>query len=163
MPLFFPFDAFIWCSQTHKEQTYLTTDLWLAEKHFWARIDLSGKSPSQWVHLGAPSYQHGFDAKRQAIASAKRLQTGQADDTRNRTSWDQQVVIWAFTGGSAAIRGDRGRSTTTYTLYEPNAGFSMVAGAFARYTIAITGGGSEKNFQSFKKSSLPFFKDFHHF
>jgi hypothetical protein len=70
--------------QTHKEQL-LTTDLG------WGKALLSSDmtflenllaNEFIWVHNHASM----IDGKEQAIASAKRLQTGQADDTRNRTS-----------------------------------------------------------------------------
>jgi len=64
-----------------------------------------------WVHNHAGQ----IDGKEQAIARAKRIKAGQADDTRNRTSRDQQVVILGSTGvvsGYTVV--DRGPSPTTY-------------------------------------------------
>jgi ketosteroid isomerase-like protein len=64
-----------------------------------------------WVHNHAGQ----IDGKEQAIARAKRIQAGQADDTRNRTSRNQQVVILGSTGvvsGYTVV--DRGPSPTTY-------------------------------------------------
>ncbi|WP_111671502.1 nuclear transport factor 2 family protein [Algoriphagus litoralis] len=64
-----------------------------------------------WVHNHASL----IDGKEQAIGRAKRIQAGQANDTRNRTSRDQQVVILGETGvvsGFTVV--DRGPSPTTY-------------------------------------------------
>jgi ketosteroid isomerase-like protein len=64
-----------------------------------------------WVHNHASL----IDGKEQAIARAKRIQAGQANDTRNRTSSDQQVVILGSTGvvsGFTVV--DRGPSPVTY-------------------------------------------------
>lgn len=64
-----------------------------------------------WVHNHATL----IDRKEQAIARAKRIQAGQANDTRSRTSRDQEVVIL---GQTALVSGftvvDRGPSPTTY-------------------------------------------------
>ncbi len=64
-----------------------------------------------WVHNHAGL----IDGKEAVIARAKRIQGGQADDTRNRTSRDQKVVILGQTGvvsGFTVV--DRGPSPTTY-------------------------------------------------
>ena len=64
-----------------------------------------------WVHNHASL----TDGKAEAISRAKRIHAGQKDDTRNRTSRDQQVVILGNTGvvsGFTVV--DRGPSPTTY-------------------------------------------------
>lgn len=64
-----------------------------------------------WVHNHAGL----IDGKEAVIARAKRIQAGQKDDTRNRTSRDQKVVILGATGvvsGYTVV--DRGPSPTTY-------------------------------------------------
>ena len=65
-----------------------------------------------WVHNHATQ----IDGKEAAVGRAKRIQAGQQqNDTRNRTSRDQQVVIL---GQTAVVSGftvvDRGPSPTTY-------------------------------------------------
>ena len=64
-----------------------------------------------WVHNHAGL----IDGKEAVVSRAKRIQAGQADDTRNRTSLDQQVVILGQTGivsGYTVV--DRGPSPTLY-------------------------------------------------
>jgi ketosteroid isomerase-like protein len=64
-----------------------------------------------WVHNHASL----IDGKEAVINRAKRIQSGQKDDTRNRTSRDQQVVISGSTGivsGYTVV--DRGPSPTLY-------------------------------------------------
>lgn len=64
-----------------------------------------------WVHNHAGL----IDGKEAVIDRAKRIQGGQADDTRNRTSRDQKVVILGQTGvvsGYTVV--DRGPRPTTY-------------------------------------------------
>ena len=64
-----------------------------------------------WVHNHAGL----IDGKEAVIARAKRIHAGQQDDTRNRTSRNQQVVIL---GGTGVVSGytvvDRGPSPVTY-------------------------------------------------
>lgn len=64
-----------------------------------------------WVHNHAGL----IDGKEAVIARAKRIQAGQKDDTRNRTSRDQQVVVL---GSTAVVSGytvvDRGPTPVTY-------------------------------------------------
>lgn len=64
-----------------------------------------------WVHNHAGL----IDGKESAVSRAKRIQAGQKDDTRNRTSRDQQVVVL---GSTAVVSGftvvDRGPSPVTY-------------------------------------------------
>lgn len=64
-----------------------------------------------WVHNHAGL----IDGKEAVIARAKRIRAGQKDDTRNRTSRNQQVVIL---GGTGVVSGytvvDRGPSPVTY-------------------------------------------------
>lgn len=64
-----------------------------------------------WVHNHAGL----IDGKEAVISRAKKIQAGQADDTRNRTSKDQQVVILGQTGvvsGFTVV--DRGPIPTLY-------------------------------------------------
>lgn len=64
-----------------------------------------------WVHNHAGL----IDGKEAVLSRAKRIQSGQADDTRNRTTKDQQVVILGKTGivsGFTVV--DRGPSPTLY-------------------------------------------------
>src|SRR5690606_10271999 len=64
-----------------------------------------------WVHNHASL----IDGKAEAVARAKRIQAGQANDTRGRTSRDHQVAIL---GQAAVVSGitvvDRGPSPVTY-------------------------------------------------
>lgn len=64
-----------------------------------------------WVHNHAGL----IDGKESAVSRAKRIQAGQKDDTRNRTSRDQKVIILGSTGvvsGFTVV--DRGPSPVTY-------------------------------------------------
>ncbi|MFN3758716.1 MAG: nuclear transport factor 2 family protein [Algoriphagus aquaeductus] len=64
-----------------------------------------------WVHNHAGL----IDGKEAVLSRAMRIQNGQQDDTRNRISRDQQVVILDSTGvvsGYTVV--DRGPSPTTY-------------------------------------------------
>ena len=87
-----------------------------------------------WVHNHAGQ----IDGKEQAVARAKRIQAGQADDTRNRTSRDQQVVILGTTGVvSGYTLVDRGPSPTTYHFMRT---YALVDGNWkllANHTMAI--------------------------
>lgn len=90
-----------------------------------------------WVHNHASL----IDGKDQAIARAKRIQAGQANDTRNRTSRDQQVVILGETGvvsGFTVV--DRGPSPTTYHFMRT---YARVAGNWkllGNHTMAVSEG-----------------------
>lgn len=64
-----------------------------------------------WVHNHASL----IDGKKEVVARAKRIQEGQADNTKGRVSRDQQAVILGQTGivsGYTVV--DRGPSPTTY-------------------------------------------------
>ena len=64
-----------------------------------------------WVHNHAGL----IDGKEAVISRAKKIQSGQQDDTRNRTPRDQQVVILGQTGiVSGFTEVDRGPSPTLY-------------------------------------------------
>ncbi len=90
-----------------------------------------------WVHNHASL----VDGKEQAIARAKRIQAGQADDTRNRTSRDQQVVIL---GETAVVSGftivDRGPSPTTYHFMRTYARIDSKWKLLGNHTMAIPEG-----------------------
>jgi ketosteroid isomerase-like protein len=64
-----------------------------------------------WVHNHASL----IDGRQAVVAKAKRIQAGQANDTRGRVSRDQKVVIL---GNTAVVSGytvvDRGPSPVTY-------------------------------------------------
>ena len=64
-----------------------------------------------WVHNHAGM----IDGKKEVLARAKRIQGGQADNTKSRVSSDQKVVILGQTGivsGYTVV--DRGPSPTKY-------------------------------------------------
>lgn len=89
-----------------------------------------------WVHNHAGQ----IDGKEAAVSRAKRIQSGQKDDTRNRTSRDQQVVIL---GETAVVSGftvvDRGPSPVTYHFMRT---YALINGKFkllANHTMAIPG------------------------
>jgi ketosteroid isomerase-like protein len=87
-----------------------------------------------WVHNHASL----IDRKEQAIARAKRIQAGQANDTRNRTSRDQQVVILGETGvvsGFTVV--DRGPSPTTYHFMRTYARVNGEWKLLGNHTMAI--------------------------
>ncbi len=87
-----------------------------------------------WVHNHAGQ----IDGKVAAISRAKRIQAGQADDTRGRVSRDQKVVILGNTGvvsGYTVV--DRGPSPVTYHFMRT---YALVDGRFrllANQTMAI--------------------------
>ncbi len=87
-----------------------------------------------WVHNHAGQ----IDGKEAAVSRAKRIQSGQKDDTRNRTSRDRQVVILGETGvlsGFTVV--DRGPSPVTYHFMRT---YALVDGEFkllANHTMAI--------------------------
>jgi ketosteroid isomerase-like protein len=106
-----PFQAF---SQSSKEQLLQLDQGWekaLLESDVAFLENLLAED-FIWVHNHASM----TDGKEQALARAKRIQSGQqANDTRNRTSRDQRVVILGQTGvvsGYTVV--DRGPSPTTY-------------------------------------------------
>jgi ketosteroid isomerase-like protein len=79
-----------------------------------------------------------IDGKEAAVGRAKRIKAGQADDTKNRTSRDQQVVILGTTGvvsGYTVV--DRGPSPTTYHFMRT---YALIDGQWkllANHTMAI--------------------------
>ncbi len=87
-----------------------------------------------WIHNHAGQ----IDGKEAAVGRAKRIKAGQADDTRNRTSRDQQVVILGTTGvvsGYTVV--DRGPSPTTYHFMRT---YALVDGQWkllGNHTMAI--------------------------
>jgi ketosteroid isomerase-like protein len=87
-----------------------------------------------WVHNHAGQ----IDGKEEAVSRAKRIQSGQADDTRGRVSRDQQVVILGNTGvvsGYTVV--DRGPKPVTYHFMRT---YVLVDGKFkllANHTMAI--------------------------
>ncbi|WP_332913009.1 nuclear transport factor 2 family protein [Algoriphagus boritolerans] len=87
-----------------------------------------------WVHNHASL----IDGKEQALARANRIKAGQADNTRNRTSKDRQVVILGTTGvvsGYTVV--DRGPSPTTYHFMRT---YALVDGKWkllGNHTMAI--------------------------
>jgi ketosteroid isomerase-like protein len=87
-----------------------------------------------WVHNHASL----IDGKKEAVARAKRIQAGEPDNTKNRTSRDQKVVTL---GETAVVSGytvvDRGPSPVTYHFMRT---YVMVGGEFkllANHTMAI--------------------------
>lgn len=87
-----------------------------------------------WVHNHAGQ----IDGKDQAVTRAKRIKAGQADDTRNRTSRDQQVVILGTTGvvsGYTVV--DRGPKPTTYHFMRTYALINGNWKLLANHTMAI--------------------------
>lgn len=87
-----------------------------------------------WVHNHAGL----IDGKEAVLSRAKRIQSGQADDTRNRTSNGQQVVILGLTGiVSGYTLVDRGPSPTLYHFMRT---YTWVAGDWkllGNHTMAI--------------------------
>ncbi|MDI1321850.1 MAG: nuclear transport factor 2 family protein [Algoriphagus sp.] len=87
-----------------------------------------------WVHNHAGQ----IDGKEAAVSRAKRIQAGQADDTKGRVSRDQKVVILGNTGvvsGYTVV--DRGPSPVTYHFMRT---YALVDGKFkllGNHTMAI--------------------------
>jgi hypothetical protein len=90
-----------------------------------------------WVHNHAGL----IDGKDAVLSRAKRIKAGQADDTRNRTSNNQQVVILGMTGiVSGYTLVDRGPSPTLYHFMRT---YTWVAGDWkllGNHTMAIPEG-----------------------
>lgn len=87
-----------------------------------------------WVHNHAGL----IDGKEAVVSRAKRIQAGQADDTRNRTSRDQQVVILGETGivsGYTVV--DRGPSPTLYHFMRTYAWVDGKWKLLGNHTMAI--------------------------
>jgi ketosteroid isomerase-like protein len=87
-----------------------------------------------WVHNHASL----IDGKANAVARAKRIQAGQADDTKGRKSRDHHVVAL---GQTAVVSGitvvDRGPSPVTYHFMRT---YVLIDGAYkllANHTMAI--------------------------
>lgn len=123
-------------AQNQKEQL-LTLDLGWEKALLSSDVDFLENLLADefvWVHNHASL----VDGKEQAIARAKRIQAGQANDTRNRTSRDQQVVILGETGvvsGFTVV--DRGPSPTTYHFMRT---YALVNGEWkllGNHTMAI--------------------------
>lgn len=87
-----------------------------------------------WVHNHASL----IDGKEEAIGRAERIQSGQQDDTRNRSPRDQKVVLLGQTGvvsGFTVV--DRGPQPTTYHFMRT---YALVDGRWkllANHTMAI--------------------------
>jgi len=87
-----------------------------------------------WVHNHAGL----IDGKEAVISRAKKIQAGQEDDTRNRTSRDQQVVILGQTGivsGFTVV--DRGPSPTLYHFMRSYAWVDGKWKLLGNHTMAI--------------------------
>lgn len=87
-----------------------------------------------WVHNHAGL----IDGKEAVISRAKRIQAGQKDDTRNRTSRDQLVVIFGQTGivsGFTVV--DRGPSPTIYHFMRSYAWVDGKWKLLGNHTMAI--------------------------
>ncbi len=79
-----------------------------------------------------------IDGKKAAVARAKRIQGGQSNDARNRTSRDRQVVILEST---AVVSGytvaDRGPAPVTYHIMRA---YALVEGKWkllGNHTMAV--------------------------
>lgn len=97
-----------------------------------------------WVHNHAGQ----IDGKEAAVSRAKRIQSGQKDDTRNRTSRDQQVVILGETAVvSGFTRVDRGPSPVTYHFMRTYAQVDGEWKLLGNHTMAIPEGAKVKNDQ----------------
>lgn len=87
-----------------------------------------------WVHNHAGQ----IDGKETAVSRAKRIQSGQKDDTRNRTSRDRQVVILGETGvvsGFTVV--DRDPSPVTYHFMRTYAQIDGEWKLLGNHTMAI--------------------------
>lgn len=124
-------------SQTNEQQTLLEMDLkWekaLLESDV-AILEYLLADDFIWVHNHAGQ----IDGKDDAIAQAKRMQSGQKNETRGRVSRDQKVVLVGNTGvvsGYTVV--DRGQRPVTYHFMRT---YAMVDDRFkllANHTMAI--------------------------
>lgn len=108
------------------EKALLTSDVDFLENHLAEEF--------VWVHNHATL----IDGKSSAIDRAKRIQAGQKDDTRNRTSGDRQIVIFGETGvvtGFTVV--DRGPSPTTYHFMRTYARIEGKWKLLGNHTMAI--------------------------
>lgn len=133
LSLSLPYSSF---SQSHKEQLLRLDQGWekaLLESDVEFLESLMADE-FVWVHNHASL----IDGKEQALARAKRIKAGQADDTRNRTSRDREVVMLGETGvvtGFTVV--DRGPSPTTYHFMRT---YALVDGKWkllGNHTMAI--------------------------
>ena len=111
------------------EKALLTSDVEFLEKLVAAEFI--------WVHNHAGL----IDGKEAVLSRAKRIQSGQADDTRNRTTKDQQVVILGKTGivsGFTVV--DRGPSPTLYHFMRTYAWTAGKWKLLGNHTMAIPEG-----------------------
>jgi hypothetical protein len=106
--------AFISVAQTQDQQKLLELDLGWEKALLESNVEFLENLLAKdfiWVHNHASL----IDGKEAVISRAKRIQDGQPNDTRDRVSRDQTVVILGKTGvvsGFTVV--DRGPSPTTY-------------------------------------------------
>lgn len=87
-----------------------------------------------WVHDHASL----TDGKNEVVSRAKKIQAGQADNTRNRISRDQKVLILeqtAIVSGFSVV--DRGPSPTTYNYMRTYVKIGGQYKLLANHTMAI--------------------------
>lgn len=135
--IFLLFFALIFSNQAQTKEQLLDLDISWEKALLTSEVDFLENLLAEdfvWVHNHAGQ----IDGKEEAIARAKRIKAGQADDTRNRTSRDQKVVILGMTGvvsGYTVV--DRGPSPTTYHFMRT---YALVDGKwklFANHTMVI--------------------------
>lgn len=124
-------------AQTKDHQKLLELDLGWEKALLESNVDFLENLLAKdfvWVHNHASL----IDGKEVVIFRAKRIQDGQANDTKGRTSRDQKVVILGSTGvvsGYTVV--DRGPSPVTYHFMRT---YAKVKGKYfliANHTMAI--------------------------
>ena len=124
-------------AQTQDHQKLLEIDLGWEKALLESNVEFLEKFLADdfiWVHNHASL----IDGKEAVVSKAKRIQAGQANDTKVRTSRDQTVVILGNTGvvsGFTVV--DRGPSPVTYHFMRTYAKVDDKYQLLANHTMAI--------------------------
>jgi len=124
-------------AQTQDHQKLLEIDLGWEKALLESDVEFLEKYLADdfiWVHNHASL----IDGKEAVVSKAKRIQAGQANDTKVRTSRDQTVVILGNTGvvsGFTVV--DRGPSPVTYHFMRTYAKVDDKYQLLANHTMAI--------------------------
>lgn len=137
--LYIAFTFFVFTAQAQKKdhQTLLELDLGWEKALLASDVEFLDNLLAEefiWVHNHASL----IDGKKEVVSKARKIQEGQADNTRSRLSKDQTVVILGNTGvvsGYTVV--ERGPGAVTYHFMRT---YSKVKGTFlllSNHTMAI--------------------------